>query len=296
MKKILIIGTKHVGSKNDPMIICDKLQSRGLSAKVVFWEDITVSIVNNVVKLLIDNADIIADKPDLVMAFGWYKNGKKSIYRDLALAVALCLEKAGIPYWNSEMGHQRSTTKLSTLVQLALNDVPVPDTYFSIRAKKNTQILSVPFIVKATSASRGRSNYLIKSASDIAQIDFSENSFLFQPFLPNDHDLRVICFGGQPTLILKRSRQAGADTHLNNTSQGGSAQWLELSSVNNELLTIATKICKVTGREMAGIDFIPDAKSSFGYSCLEVNAIPQLTSGVDSDMKIEMLANNLLEK
>jgi len=42
---------------------------------------------------------------------------------------------------------------------------------------------------------------------------------------------------------------------------------------------------------MAGIDFIPDAESPYGYSCLEVNALPQLTSGTDVDKKMSTLYN-----
>ena len=40
---------------------------------------------------------------------------------------------------------------------------------------------------------------------------------------------------------------------------------------------------------MAGIDFIPNDLSPYRYSCLEVNAIPQLTSGHDADVKIQQL-------
>ena len=72
-----------------------------------------------------------------------------------------------------------------------------------------------------------------------------KKDFLVQPFMPNDHDLRVICFDGRPQLILKRARAAGGDSHLNNTSQGGSAEWLDLGQVPDELLTVSQKICTI---------------------------------------------------
>ncbi len=55
------------------------------------------------------------------------------------------------------------------------------------------------------------------------------------------------------------------------------------------LLTEAERICTIMNREMAGIDFIPDTTSKIGYSCLEVNAIPQLTSGFDFERKMSAL-------
>jgi D-alanine-D-alanine ligase-like ATP-grasp enzyme len=46
-------------------------------------------------------------------------------------------------------------------------------------------------------------------------------------------------------------------------------------------------------RELAGIDFIPDATAHFGYACLEVNAIPQLTSGYDVAVKMAEFTNSI---
>ena len=46
---------------------------------------------------------------------------------------------------------------------------------------------------------------------------------------------------------------------------------------------------------MAGIDLIPDNISEYGYSCLEVNTIPQLTSGFDPDTKMESLVEAVLK-
>ncbi len=290
MKRILIIGSRYSGLKNDPNKIHQAIIDSGLQSSVVYWEDLLLSIVAGQVSILCEGQNMINQKPDLVIALGWYRNGRKSIYRDLAFSVALFLEHHNIKFWNSEMLNQRSSTKLSAMVQLALNGVPVPDSYFCLRNNISAGQLDRPFIAKAAGASRGENNYLIKTEDDLGPIINSEIGFVFQKFLVNDHDLRIICFNGRPYLALKRSRQPGADTHLNNTSKGGSAQWLELSDLDPSLLTLSQKICKITKREMAGIDFIPDMSSEVGYSCLEVNAIPQLTSGTDYQKKLKALA------
>lgn len=295
MKKVLIIGSRQAGTKNDPNAIASGLCSDDVTTKLVYWEDIIITVKGGSVQILVDGSDIIADTPDLVIAVGWYKNGRKAIYRDLALSVSLVLKHAGIPFWNREIALQRSSTKLSTMVQLALEGIPVPDSYFSLDVQKVASMLERPFIAKAVSASRGNLNFLVENDEIMTQVTDADADFLIQPFLPNDHDLRVICFDGKPRLILRRARQEGVSTHLNNTSQGGDARWLELSEVAPELLTLSEKICTIMGREMAGIDLIPDATSVLGYSCLEVNAVPQLTSGTDSDKKLAAFAQAIRE-
>jgi glutathione synthase/RimK-type ligase-like ATP-grasp enzyme len=179
------------------------------------------------------------------------------------------------------------------MMQLALANVSVPTTYFSLDVSLVSASIPLPYIAKAVAASRGESNYLVEQDSDIRAYIDQGDYMLIQPYLLNNHDLRVICFNGKPELILRRARAADASTHLNNTSKGGSARWLQLDEVPPELLTLSEKICKITKREMAGIDFIPDVLSDVGYSCLEVNAVPQLTSGTDTDKKIEALARAL---
>jgi glutathione synthase/RimK-type ligase-like ATP-grasp enzyme len=291
MKNVLIIGSLHSGKKNNASEIATGLRADDINTQVIYWEDLVFGIATGAVHITQNGSDILEQKPDLVIAVGWYKNGKQSLYRDMAFSLALALKQAEVPFWNSEMVHQRSTSKLSTMVQLALAGISIPTTHFSWDVNKIIDTLQMPYVAKAASASRGEFNFLIKNRQDLDQVFAADVPFILQPFLENDHDLRVICFDGKPSLVLRRARQDISATHLNNTSQGGEATWIELDSVSPELLTLSEKICTIMGREMAGIDFIPDASSSSGYSCLEVNAVPQLTSGTDSNKKLMAFAN-----
>lgn len=294
MKSVLVIGSVNNGGKNDPSTVVTHLKKSGLDAVLCYWEDLVFDITSGNVRLLADGKDIANDiRPDLVIALNWYKSGKKSFYRDIAFAAALYLDKAGIKTWNSEMKMQRSSTKLSCMVQLALHGLPVPHTLFSLRGE--LPFPDTPFVVKAIAASRGKSNHLVHSQEEARALFASTVPYMVQPFLPNDHDLRVVCFDGKPSLILRRSRRENSDSHMNNTSQGGDGQWIDLAEVSEDLLTLSSKICIILGREMGGIDLIPDASSPYGYSCLEVNAIPQLTSGFDTFRKMDVLANKIYE-
>lgn len=294
MKKVVILGSLDSGTKNNPYVLSQHLRAKGYDVDVCFWEHMVFDIKTGDVKISSQLKDIALDmKPDLVIALGWYKQGSKSFYRDVAYAMSLYLKHHNITFWNSEMGQQRSTTKLSCMVQLALHNISVPSTLFAIDGNL-IETPELPFVVKAISASRGENNFLVTSNAQADDLLKDEtNRHLVQPFMPNDHDLRVICFGGEPSLVLKRSREEGSESHLNNTSQGGNAEWLDKASMDEKLLTVSREICIIMGREMGGIDFIPDSSSPFGYSCLEVNAIPQLTSGHDTLKKLDILAESI---
>lgn len=294
MKKVLVIGSRNSGKKNDPIAIAEALaQSGSITTQIVFWEDMVFEIAPNSVEVSVEGRSIFDASYDVVLSLGWYKNGKQSYYRDVAYALALILKHRKIEFWNSEMAQQRSTTKLSAMVQLALAGVSVPATYFSIDFEKVKNKMNYPYIAKAIAASRGKSNFLVKDAALVHEVTLADTPMLIQEYLENTHDLRVICFGGQPKLVLRRARAEGAETHLNNTSQGGIAEWIPIEGVDQGLLTNAEKISKIMNREMAGIDFIPDIHSPIGYSCLEVNAIPQLTSGTDVDVKLAALIETI---
>lgn len=295
MKKILLIGTKESGNKNNIDTICEHMRTSELKSEVVYWEDIVITISSNRVSLSSHGKDILAGNPTLVMMFGWYKNGAKSYYRDVAFATAMYIRNNNIPIWNSEVLSQRSTTKLSCLVQLALEGCSVPDTRYSMNSAELMENVEFPFVAKAIAASRGENNYFVTSLDIKNNISNKDIQLIIQPFMPNDHDLRIVCFSGEPQLVLKRSRATNTQTHLNNTSQGGKAEMLNIEDINPDLLTESRKICRIMKREMAGIDFIPDGSSPTGYSCLEVNAIPQLTSGHDVEEKMQTLYRSVMK-
>lgn len=296
MTRTLVIGSSDSGSKNDPSAIVSALNAAGNQAEVWFWEDLVFDISAGHVEVSHKGVPLTESGPDLVIAVGWYKNGTRSLYRDVAYTLALYLSSLNVEFWNSEMAAQRSTSKLSCMMKLALCGIPVPRTIFSLTQQHMNGYLTVPCIVKAVSASRGASNYLVRSEAHFAELMADDVYYIAQPFMENNHDLRVICFGGKPGLILRRARAQDAGSHLNNTSQGARAEWLGFGQVPDALLTNAAEICKIMNRELSGIDYIPDPLSPFGYACLEVNAVPQLTSGFDSAKKLQALAESIARK
>ncbi len=293
--KVLLVGSRHVGTKNDPSSIYQGIVDAGGNAELIYWEDLQLHAKTGEATACVDRRDVLSDVQK-VLLFGWYKSGRDSIYRDVAYAFSLIAAHKQIEVWNSEALAQRSTTKLSCMVQLAIEGVQIPETWFSLGDTVLVHQRTFPYIAKAISASRGRDNYLIQD--DVMRADVTalhhEKRFMVQEYLENDHDLRVVCFGGRPKLVLRRSR-SDTKTHLNNTSQGAVGEWLDIDTLPSQLLTECSNICIITKREMAGIDFIPARTSPYGYSCLEVNAIPQLTSGFGVDKKMATLIETILK-
>lgn len=294
MKRIIFLGSKQFGEKNSAAELARQCAVRlGEDAQVQHWffEDLLFSVSDSG-RSIADSAsgqDVL--DADLVIAVNWYAKD----LRDLAFTLALHLSEHHVLFWNSEMLTQRSTTKLSATWQLAQAGIAVPETVFSL----NREVLAKAWpheqaIVKDIAGSRGRNNYLVRSHQKLADLlnDAPGYRFMVQEFIPNDYDIRVVCFGGEPRLVIKRERQGDA-THLNNVSQGAQATLLEVNTLPETVRAEAIRICKLLGREMAGIDYVVANDGTTRYICLEVNAVPQLTSGSFTSEKYDQLSQIL---
>lgn len=295
MKRITLLGSKDPGGKNDINIMFDKVSGQtDVEVNKVFFEDLLMHVKTGQ-QSIVDSisGEDLADA-DFVIAVNWYKRGKSSINRDFGFATALYLKDRGVAFWNSEMGNQRSVSKLSAMMQLSLADIPVPETYFSLNSELLAQsVASTPYILKSAAASRGNDNYLCNSSNEIAEKVNSDgpNHFLVQEFIPNESDLRVVCFGGEPAMVIER-RRINDDTHMNNTSQGAEATTKEIADLPPKIIEECKNICYSMGREMAGIDLLFESGSD-RHVYLEVNAVPQLTSGSFVDQKMAVLAQSI---
>jgi glutathione synthase/RimK-type ligase-like ATP-grasp enzyme len=297
MKKILLLGSKNNEGKNDITVINKHLANKShVQVDVAYYEDLLFSIKSDSQAITnTANSQDIANH-DLIIAFNWYKNGQSKLYRDVAFTIALYLQDRNVNFWNKEMLNQRSTSKLSTMMQLALAGMPIPVTYFSLNAAiLKDQAHTFPLIVKAAAASRGKQNYLCKDhqeLTDVLKNGSENNTFLMQEYIPNDSDYRVNCFDGKPKLVIQRSRLDN-NTHVNNTSQGGQARVVDFSGLPDKVIEKCKEICYIMGRDMAGIDVLVSNDGSERVVFLEVNAIPQLTTGTYTEEKMQALADTL---
>lgn len=143
-------------------------------------------------------------------------------------------------------------------------------------------------VLKSVNGTKGRDNYLVRSAEEIRKIiaENPETYFTLQNFIPNDGDYRVVLLNFEPKLVIYRS--ANGKDFRNNTSLGGQASLVALTEVDPKVLDLAVKAAKALNIRIAGADILQD-KTTGEYSVLEVNRTPQLASGAFVDEKMQIL-------
>jgi glutathione synthase/RimK-type ligase-like ATP-grasp enzyme len=93
-----------------------------------------------------------------------------------------------------------------------------------------------------------------------------------------------------PPLIFRRT--GAADSHLNNTSQGGRADLV--GDFPTEALETARKAAVLSGREIAGVDILFDRQGK--HYVLEVNETPAIVSGFMPEAKLKLLNTYIRKK
>ena len=136
----------------------------------------------------------------------------------------------------------------------------------SLEDLKKCDSLILPIIEKPDEGSQGNGVGLINSYDEI--VDLSKN--IYQNFIPNNGDYRVICLGSRVIGIIKRIAKKGEVR--NNISQGGSTFVETDIDINDKLSNIALQVSSIFNLNLCGVDIIFDAKDN-NYKFLEVNSL-----------------------
>jgi glutathione synthase/RimK-type ligase-like ATP-grasp enzyme len=216
---------------------------------------------------------------------------------EACIAIAAYCRKKGIPYIDQyipEVGN----TKFSCAFIRWEHNLPVPPTAYGPAAQVASLAASGafgwPVVVKADRGKKGQDNFLAHTPEEVQRIltEHEGKRFVMQAFIPNKGDYRILVFNGKPKMAMLR--QASGDSHLNNTSQGGSATLVPLEELAPEIIDIAITASSLERLAIAGVDIIIDAKTSRSY-ILEVNRAPQVATGGFADQKIQLYSQALQE-
>lgn len=292
MKRIMICSTNidSPPSSSRPKVISIlKSYLDGLDAEVdgVMLEDLTYVIHNGVPKIFNHNNEDVA-----LYDFAYIKNWRAA--ETAATALSVYLEHHNRKVMCRELQYFRATDKISEAFLFATNGVPYPDTLFTIKSSRLPELIerhpefTYPLVVKAINGSAGEDNFLVKDHEELELI-IAKNpnlQFMAQNMIDNDGDHRVLMMGFEPKLSFKRSRSDDS-THLNNTSQGGSAILTAIADYSPEVIADCIKVSKLVRREIAGVDVLFN-KHTGKHVILEVNASPQLSTGAFLDEKRQM--------
>ncbi len=132
--------------------------------------------------------------------------------------------------------------------------------------------LRYPFIQKPNRGSKGQGVELIKNREDLDCSFNQEKEQVYQNFIKNSGDYRVLVLGGRILGAIKRTSQNGG--FLNNISQGGIAEAVTDPKVLAKLRRIGTTAASVFELALCGIDIIYDDREG-KYFFLEANTVPQ---------------------
>lgn len=156
------------------------------------------------------------------------------------------------------------------------------DTYNKSNAIRS---LSLPFIGKPSDGSCGRGVLLVESKE---QIDELPNNYIFQPFIKNDGDWRVIVVGGKSISAIKRIGRVGQIT--NNLATGNFAVTEKNPLILENIYHVAEMAAKSMNFDYVGIDVIKNLENN-KYHFLESNERPtfetsQILTGINIAQKI----------
>lgn len=307
MKKVLVLTSKSektVAWKERSAYLrefCDdlnrRLRNEKVPLKIVFTthDELLFEVVNGQLAIYDTENDTALED----YAFVHFKNWAYNL--EPASVAARFLEKRNVPFANSEVVMPMCVGKLSQMFRLAEAGLPVPDTLYGSKQaildyleSPRNKGFEFPLIIKDSEGSRGDHNFLAKTPARLAKIydtHGADKYFVIQKYIPNIGDYRILFIGlDNHPLVFKRMAVEGS--HLNNTSKGGSAEFVGADELSAEIMQDARKAAEATNREITGVDILIDKHTGQHY-VLEINSTPAIATGFGVPTKTDAFVSYL---
>jgi RimK family alpha-L-glutamate ligase len=210
----------------------------------------------------------------------FWRSSSLDIKKERAISFKFFEKKGKTIINNALLKYPNITDKLfqQKYIEICLKSVQTIPTYFfksrkellySIERKK----IIFPFILKPNLGARGEGILLIEDSSQLDKIkeEIIKES-VFQNYIENDGDFRVLMLGGYPLGIIKRVAKNGS--FLNNVSKGGVPIEVKDEKIKEELFRIAIRVVALFDLKFCGVDIIYNKKDDKFYF-LELNTVPQ---------------------
>ncbi len=190
------------------------------------------------------------------------------------VAIVESLRKKGIRVFdNNFLTHKYLIDKVSDLLKLSLNNIPVPKTAYSRDFTdyiKMADKIGYPVIFKSTRMGKGAGVFKLDNKAGLEELtqELTEKgknakSYLMQEFIDYVDDLRVLVIGNQ---FFCMKRIPGDGEFRANFSLGGK---VELFGLDSDGKALARQALKSIGMSVGGVDILID-KDNKRY-ILEVN-------------------------
>ena len=272
MSKHLVLAVGINSTLEEKAKIQKKLKLDNIILDIASIKDILFRITNGKINIEIGGKDLKRYEYILIQS-GWNTT-------HMAYLLHLYLQSQHIPH-NKTSTH---STKLSDIFFLASKGVCVPNTFFhnglkidSERILNIEQICRLPCIYKTLLGSLGSRVHLIDNKDDIERTvkeNGRYNKYIFQEFISNDFDYRVVVANSKASSVCKRTRVD--DKYRNNVALGAVEEFISVEDTPKEVIEIAVEASKALKLNWAGVDIVTDNKTDKNY-VLEVNRRPGLT-------------------
>lgn len=131
----------------------------------------------------------------------------------------------------------------------------------------NRGVVNFPIIAKPNYGTKGKNIVLLESKTDLSKFDKKYKDYIFQTYIPNKGDWRVLVLNGSVLGVMHRSAKPGSI--VNNISQGGMAAAESNTAILEQLKATSLRATAVFGLEFASIDIIQDEHTK-QYYILEI--------------------------
>lgn len=293
MKKLLVISTTR--TKNvETMLDAIRASLDDVQVDYTTYDDMVISFIAGEMRVLVENTG--RDLAEYDMAYF-----KSSVVYDITAAYIQYAMQHDVKVTDPAKAVYPGVSKLYAYSLLVHSDIAVPTTLFTMPARLieaydlYETTLGLPFVLKGIHASRGDVNEVVRGREDFERITRmardKKHYIIGQSFVPNEGDLRILVFGGKVQLVIHRMREDDT-THLNNTSQGGTATMVPVEQVPQKVIDASNKAAKLLGLGIAGVDMVQDKETGNWY-CFEVNEGPQMATGSHRQAKWDALTHYL---
>jgi glutathione synthase/RimK-type ligase-like ATP-grasp enzyme len=209
------------------------------------------------------------------------------------------LQAHGVRFTGKTILDLYPSSKVGEMTTLVLDGVAYPMSFYACNAGQLPALfawaheqygLDFPIVVKGSRASKGEHNHLVRSLDELQSLDLETNGeYLMQVAIPNQCDYRVLVMGNEVKVVIRRTR-IDKNSHLNNTSQGATADLLPEHQWPAGLTELSVHAAKALGRDdIAGVDILIDEKTGELY-VLEVNKTPHMAIGAPNVIKNKLSA------
>lgn len=195
--------------------------------------------------------------------------------------IAIYFKNRGIKVIDRRLTQTAANSKIGTAIDMLTYGLPYPKTYsnfniLNLSSEKQksyfeflVQNLWPKFIMKPIDGRHGKWVYLVDNLNDFIKNHDAGVMFMYQGFVENDGDLRIIVVWGKCIGAILRKWKDGS--FINNVAMWGEFRTYELTP---ELEQIAIKAAEVLSIDVAGVDIILDKNDGAPY-ILEVNRSPE---------------------